>query len=256
MQSRGALSSAFWPYFFGGMLFFCLGGSEVEAHKARHPRRVRLLLHHHKLEVYLNLLLAPSPSNRWLLRLFDRNRNHSLEPREQMALGRYVGGRFLQGIQIQFNGQSLRLSLREVALNRGCSQPRLARYCWDYRFQSPTPSLRSGVNKIKVRLRPLFRQEKIPVAMYPWNKDRLHKSPSSHVMPRGQALCLLEAQRPSCLFLLQRPSSSSQPSPAPSSSPASRPARSSFLAPSKVSELAGGLFVAHCLFSRPKQSER
>lgn len=189
----------------GALLFCCLIlPRQSQAHKLKHTRIVHILIPTKSIEVYLNLLLPKHAKVELWRRLFDRNGNRKLEPKERLALGRYLGQRYLKALKLQANQQPLTLHLSEVENSRIRGDIRRHRYAWDYHFHAPLPPKLVGKQiKLRFQLPLLFAKEIIPVALVPLKGQRLKATKTSYLLTKNErkwAICRIDRNKRSCLF--------------------------------------------------------
>lgn len=166
-------------------------------------RVIHLVVHGRILEVYVNLMLPGGEKSLMWGKLFDHDRDGRLNAKELQRLGQHLSSYAGRGLVGHFQGKTIPLRLLEVQSSRLRGSPQQGRYSWDYRYQGDLPERGEGEYLLGIALQPLWKDERIPVALTTLAPDTLKDSFGSYVFPdRRRATCQAYAARPSCSFVL------------------------------------------------------
>jgi hypothetical protein len=189
------------------LFFFLTLPKVVKAHTNSQPRVFHLIVHKKGVELYVNFLLPRTSMSRFWLRLFDRNRNKRLEPRERLALGRFLvrRGTLLKGGRFFWNEQAFSWRFREIQNSRLRGNPRGQSYAWDVRFTARLPQWTQGTHQLSLTLPLMTPKEKLPLAGVVVGPEFrfLRTRSTALIRKKTRALCTLQKRQKSCVFLLR-----------------------------------------------------
>lgn len=176
----------------------------IKAHTTQQTRIVHIILHHNSIEVYINFLLPRSPKIALWSRMFDRNRNRRLEPSEQQKLGMYLRRYAEKGLTLQIDKKTTPLKWVELQNSRLRGNARQGKYCWDIHLRGHwRRDPKKTAQTLRIRMKPLFKHEWVPVAVVALEGIRLAQTSTSYILRRNQiyrSVCKMSLKRMLCDF--------------------------------------------------------